>query len=190
MTKRTGPLKKTVLGGVIFLIPFVILLAVAGKAYEVMEKVAAPVASAIGIERIGAVAVINVVTVLAIIAVCYVAGLLATSKLGKGAYHGIDEKMINIFPRYSFVKSVTAEVSDRQAGAMKVVLIRFDDQSQIGFEVERSGEQVVVFLPGSPDPWSGAVSLVTPDRVTPLKVEFKTAVRTMRLAGRDALKML
>lgn len=80
MTERTGPLKKTVLGGVIFLIPFVILLAVAGKAYEVMEKVAAPVASAIGIERIGAIAVINIATVLAIIAACYIAGLLATSK--------------------------------------------------------------------------------------------------------------
>jgi uncharacterized membrane protein len=190
MTERIGPLKKTILGGVIFLIPFVILLVVAGKAYEMMEKVAAPVASAIGIERIGAIAVINIVTVLALIAACYIAGLLATSNLGKRAHDRIDEKMIDIFPRYSFVKSITAELPEQQAGAMKVVLVSFDDQSQVGFEVERSGAQVVVFLPGSPDPWSGAVSLVAPDRVKPLDVDFKTAVRTIRLAGRGALKIL
>jgi uncharacterized membrane protein len=141
MTGRTGVLKKTILGGVVFLVPFVILLAVAGKAYAVMERFAAPIAQAIGIERIGAVAVINIVTVLAIVAVCYIAGLLATSKAGRRVYERIDER-------------------------------------------------VVVFLPGSPDPWSGVVSLVTPDRVTPLQVDFTTAVRAMKLAGRGTLKIL
>jgi uncharacterized membrane protein len=190
MAKRTGVLKKTILGGVIFLIPFVILLAVAGKAYAVMEKVAAPIAKAIGIERIGAVAVINIVTVLAIVAVCYVAGLLATSNVGKRAYRRIDERMLDIFPRYGFAKSMAAGMHDEQISAMKVVLVSFDDQAQVGFEVERSDERVVVFLPGSPDPWSGVVSLVTPDRVKPLQVDFTKAVRAMKLTGRGALKML
>jgi uncharacterized membrane protein len=190
MTERTGVLKKTILGGVIFLIPFVILLAVAGKAYALMEKVAAPIARAIGVERIGAVAVLNIVTVLAIFAVCYIAGLLATSNAGRRVYGRIDERMLNIFPRYGFAKSIAAGVHDEQISVMKVVLVSFDDQAQVGFEVERSDERVAVFLPGSPDPWSGVVSLVTSDRVTPLQVDFTTAVRAMRLAGRGALKML
>jgi uncharacterized membrane protein len=190
MTERAGVLKKTILGGVIFLIPFVVLLAIAGKAYALMERFAAPIAQAIGIERIGAVAMINIVTVLAIVAVCYIAGLLATSNAGMRVYRRIDERMLDIFPRYGFAKSISAGVQNEQVSAMKVVLVGFDDQSQVGFEVERSDERVVVFLPGSPDPWSGVVSVVASDRVTPLQVDFTTAVRAMRLAGRGTLKML
>ena len=43
MTQRTGALKTTILGGAIFMIPFVILLAVAGKAYVLMQTIATPI---------------------------------------------------------------------------------------------------------------------------------------------------
>ena len=163
MAKNIGALKTTILGGARFMIPFVILLAIASKAYEVMERFAAPIAKAIGIERIGAIAVINIVTIGALVAVCYVAGLLATSDRGKRAYRTLDEKMLDLFPRYGFVKSMAAGFHQETTSSMQVVLVCLDDQSQIGFEVERNPGQVAVFLPGSPDPWSGAVVVVAAD---------------------------
>ena len=90
----------------------------------------------------------------------------------------MDDRLLDIFPRYSFIKAMASGLAQEEVAAMKVVMIRFDDQSQLGFEVERTAEQVVVFLPGSPDPWSGAVCFVTPDRVAQLDVDFKSPSRS------------
>lgn len=190
MTQRTGAVRTTILGGLVFLIPFVVLLAIAGKAYEVMRVIAQPIADAIGMEWLGAVLVVNTITALVTIVVCYVAGLLATRAAGQRLYRQIDDRLLDLFPRYGFVKAMASGLGQENIATMTVVLVRFDDQSQIGFEVERNDEQVVIYLPGSPDPWSGAVTFVTPDRVGRLDVGFNTAVKRMRLAGRGALELI
>jgi uncharacterized membrane protein len=182
-------LKTTILGGVIFLIPFVLILLFAGKVFELMSHFSRPIAAAIGIEGVGAIVMLRVVTVMLTLAVCYAAGRIAISEPGARLYRRIDERLINLFPRYGFIKATASDLASDSSKVLPVVLVRFDDQSQIGFEVERSDQQVVVFLPGSPDPWSGAVSFVTPDRVTLIDVDFNKAVKALRLAGRGSLQL-
>ena len=93
-----------------------------------------------------------------------------------------------MFPRYTFIKSVTESLrtadSDR---IMKPVRVDFDDNAQIAFEVERSHNGLVtLFVPGSPDPWSGSVVYVSAERVTPLRAELSSIVRSLRSAGRGS----
>lgn len=187
MKKKPNAFRTTVLGGLIFLVPFVVVLLILGKAFAITRAAAAPIAGAIGIDHVGAFALIDLLAVLLLVGVCWLAGHLATSRRGRALYEAFDEKLLNLFPRYGFVKSMTESLAaGKDQVTLPVVLVRFDDQSQLGFEVERSDVQVVVFLPGSPDPWSGAVSLVSPDRVQRLDVDFKTAVKSIRLLGRGA----
>ena len=191
MKKKANPFRTTAIGGAIFLVPFVVVLLVVGKALAVMKLAAEPIAQAMGLEHVGAVAVINSIAVLLLVVLCWIAGRLATSRRGQVLYQAFDEKLLDLFPRYGFVKSMAEGLSkntDGQGATLPVVLVQFDDQSQIAFEVERTLQQVVVFLPGSPDPWSGTVSLVTPDRVQRMDVDFNTAVRSIRLLGRGAGK--
>ncbi len=187
MNKKPNAFRTTVLGGLIFLVPFVVVLLILGKAFAITRTMAAPIAEAIGVDHVGAFALIDMLAVLLLIGVCWLAGHLATSRRGRALYEAFDEKLLNLFPRYGFVKSMTESLAANKGEAtLPVVLVRFDDQSQLAFEVERTAGGVVVFLPGSPDPWSGTVSLVTPDRVKRLDVEFKTAVKSIRLLGRGA----
>lgn len=187
MKKKPNAFRTTVLGGLIFLVPFVVVLLILGKAFAITRAAAAPIAGAIGVDRVGAFALIDLLAVLLLVGVCWLAGHLATSRRGRALYETFDERLLNLFPRYGFVKSMTESLATGKDDAtLPVVLVRFDDQSQLAFEVERSDVQVVVFLPGSPDPWSGAVSLVSPDRVQRLDVDFKTAVKSIRLLGRGA----
>jgi uncharacterized membrane protein len=189
VSKKTNPFRTTVLGGLIFLVPFVVVLLVLGKALAIMKAVATPIAEAIGIDHIGALAMIDLLAVLLLVGLCWLAGHAATSQRGRALYESFDEKLLNLFPRYGFVKSMTESLAEnRPEATLPVVLVHFDDQSQLGFEVERSVHQVIVFLPGSPDPWAGALSLVTPDRVQKLDVDFKTAVKSIRLLGRGGGK--
>lgn len=191
MKKQDNPFRTTAIGGAIFLVPFVVVLLVVGKALGIMRLAAEPIAQAIGLEQVGAVAVIDFIAVLLLVVLCWIAGKLATGQRGQALHRAFDEKLLDLFPRYGFVKSMAESLSvntDGRPATLPVVLVRFDDQSQVAFEVERTSQHVVVFLPGSPDPWSGAVSLVTPDRVQRADVDFSTAVRSIRLLGRGVGK--
>ena len=71
------------------------------------------------------------------------------------------------------------------------MLVRFDDLAQIAFEVERGpGNLVTVYLPASPDPWSGSVSHVTADRVEAVAADFTTVVKSLRKIGRGSSRLL
>ena len=52
------------------------------------------------------------------------------------------------------------------------------------------GDLVTVYLPGSPDPWSGSVAHVTPDRVTPLNADFNAVVKAVRKVGRGSAALI
>ena len=60
-------LKATLIGGVAFLIPVVVLMVVFGKAFELMSRLAAPVQRFVPLESIGGVAVADLVAVLAMV---------------------------------------------------------------------------------------------------------------------------
>ena len=62
-------LKATLIGGVAFLIPVVVLMVVFGKAFELMSRLAAPVQRFVPLELIGGIAVADLVAVLAMVLV-------------------------------------------------------------------------------------------------------------------------
>ena len=188
MRKKIAPIKTTIVGGLVFLVPCIIIIAIVGKAFEVMGLIAAPFSAWIPVDSIGGIATANVITVLAILIVCYLAGHVARSRSGKSMYQSLDDKMLTLFPRYSFIKSMTAGMSeDASSTALQPVRVNLDDQSQVAFEIERNEEGLVVlYIPGSPDPWSGAVIHVSAERVEPVSASFNDVVNSLRKVGRGA----
>ena len=70
---------------------------------------------------------------------------------------------------------------------LKTVLAKFDDYSQIAFEVERlSDGRAIVFLPGAPDAWSGSTVVVDADRITPLDLKSLEVVRLAKNLGKGS----
>ncbi|MGB2335808.1 MAG: hypothetical protein ACPH5V_00745, partial [Alcanivorax sp.] len=69
---------------------------------------------------------------------------------------------------------------------MVPVQVRFDDYSQLCFEVGRADDgEVTIYLPGAPDPWSGSLIQVTADRVERLTMSMPQAVSYIRNLGRE-----
>jgi uncharacterized membrane protein len=81
---------------------------------------------------------------------------------------------------------------DQAKTQMKPVLIRLGDVSRIGFETERDEDagRVTVYLPGSPDAWSGKAVLVSADRVDRLDAHFGDAVATCEQLGRGSAALI
>ena len=183
--------KTIVVGGLVFLVPFAVALLVLGKVYRVSMRVAEPLDGMIPIEAVGGVALANILAVAIILLACFLAGVVATRTWGKRLYGKIDEWLLNLIPRYGFVKSMTESIGGELDSTLRPVLVRFDDLSQIGFEVERGpGDLVTVYLPGSPDPWSGSVAQVTSDRVDALAVDFAAVIQSLRKIGRGSSELL
>jgi hypothetical protein len=68
---------------------------------------------------------------------------------------------------------------------LRPVLLSFDDQQQLGYDIERLADgRAVVFVPGSPDAWSGNVLLVDAARLQPLAIDPTAMARSMQGMGR------
>lgn len=184
-------LKTMIVGGLIFLIPFGVVLLAFGKVFSVSMSLAEPLADRIHVEKVAGVALVEILAVVIILAACLLAGIAANSAAGQRLYRKLDELLLTLIPRYAFVKSMTDSIGGRDATVLQPVLVRFDDLAQIAFEVERGpGDLVAVYLPGSPDPWSGSVAHVTPDRVDPLGGDFASVVKSLRKVGRGSIALL
>ena len=180
--------KNTLIGGLIFMVPVVIVFAILGKAIEIMMMVAKPLNKLIPIDSVGQIAMVNILAVLAVVLCCFFAGIIARGKAAQKVYRLLDTKLQAI-PGYTFFKGMTQNMNDNEdsENSFKPVIVKFDDNTQIGFEIERSdGGNVVVYLPGAPNPWSGAVANFTADRVNPLSMTVAQAFGHMKQFGRGS----
>jgi len=192
--------KTTILGGVIFLLPFAVIVFLLGQIVQVIYSVAARLNTVVPQWSFGGVSLAVVLATLALAGLCYAAGLAARRSLARRFSEKIERNVLLFFPRYAIWKSqLTSNVGgEHSATAPQPVLVTFDELSRIGFEIERSAASasgdpnatVTVYLPGSPDPWNGQVVHVESRRVTPLAMRFSEAAGMCEAMGRGASAML
>lgn len=185
-------LRTTVLGGILFLVPIVLLVFIVGKAIALANHLAAPLAGILPIESFAGFAVVNLLAILILVLVCFFAGLAAKAAPAQRFVDSLENKVLSKVPAYDFLKSkITAMVPADEVEGLKPVLARFDDSWQIAFEVERvKGGIVTLFLPGAPDPWSGSVCYMTEDRVKSLDVSLLSTVNELKGLGKGSIEKL
>lgn len=187
------PIKTTLIGGIVFLIPLAICLAVTGKLFLLTSKLVAPLSALIPVDSIGGIAIAKLMTVIVILVFCFLAGLIARSTLGRKIFTSLESKLYVFVPRYAFVKSMTASLSgdNNDLKGLTPVRVNFDDYTQIAFEVERTTEgMVTIYLPGAPDVWSGIIIHVNQDQVERLDTDFITVIQSLRKVGVGSGKLM
>jgi uncharacterized membrane protein len=98
MRIESGPIKTTILGGVVFLVPLVILIAIFGKVFVFMSKIAEPISSILPVDSIAGIAVVELVTVMATLLLCFLAGLAAKSAFGARISEAVESKLLTFSP--------------------------------------------------------------------------------------------
>lgn len=192
--------KTTILGGIIFLLPFAIVVFLLGQIAQIIYSVAAQLNDAIPLPQwtVGGVSTAVLIVTLALLLLCYLAGVAARLSFSRRFSETIERNLLLLFPRYAVWKSQLASNLSAGVGAdaahpgMHPVLVAFDDHARIGFEIERTaaGDQATVYLPGSPDPWTGHVVHVISDRVKPLTINFHQATALCEQMGRGVSRIL
>lgn len=178
-------LRTTILGGALFLAPFVILVILLSKALEITRGAIRPIAERLPFESLIGLEAPKILAGLLLVVVCFVAGLFARTSRAKRLVGWLETALLSNLPGYSFMKNVGEEyAAGAPTSGHESVLVRLDDSYQLGFLVERlASGHVVVFLPGAPKPWNGDVLIVEDSRVTLLSPSSKVAVRCLQQLG-------
>jgi uncharacterized membrane protein len=181
-------IKPTVIGGILFLVPIVIFIAIIGKALTLTNKLIIPLAGKFFTDTAGEMVLMHILSFGILVLLCFFAGLAAKTLIAKRLVKKLESHFLDKIPAYELLKAKAhSALSSEEMDDLVPVVVRFDDSWQLAFKIERlSDGKVVIFLPGSPDPWSGSVCVVTGDRVTPLAVTVKVAADLMKRLGRGS----
>lgn len=185
-------IKTTIMGGILFLVPIAIFIAVIGKGLEFTGAIARPMADVLPVNMVGGVAVAHVLAILLLLLICFLAGLIARAAIARKAVDALEANVLSRVPAYALLKTKTQSMlSPEDIEGMSSVIVRFDNSWQIGFEIERVQDgKVALFLPGSPDAWSGSVCVVDEDRVTPLDLPVAAVAKMAKQLGKGARDVL
>jgi len=174
---RVNFVKTTLVGGLLFLVPVAFLLFILGKALGVMMVVARPMAGWIPIDRIGGVAVANLIALAVLVLVCFIAGLLARNAMATRAVRRLEERVLMKIPGYAVVRGLKSGFDESEEAHMKPVIADLGFGQRIGFEMQKLADgRSVLYLPGCPNTWSGITMITTSKQISYLDVPFKDII--------------
>lgn len=191
--KSFGFLKTTAIGGLIFLLPLIVIGALVGQIVPIVLSIATFLSDYLDVKTPAGITLLIGLALGIVLLMCFAAGLVARWSIGRSLSRLIEKNLILLFPRYAIYREqLKGSIGgDHNRPEMLPVLVRLDDMTRIAFEAERTNDKLVsVYLPGSPDPWSGWVVFMSPERVERLDIPFSEALGICERMGRESLYLL
>jgi uncharacterized membrane protein len=178
-------LKSTLVGGVMFLVPVVLIIIVLKHALKLAGQIAQPLAEMLPIRQVGGVAVATIIAVAMLLLVAFLAGLLSRTGPGRRITHWFEESILGGLPQYRMVKSLAEGLTQIEDGTgMQPVLMRGDEGWMLGYQMEEMPDGWrVIFLPASPTPMSGNVIYAEGSRVRRLDLTMREAMVLVKRLG-------
>lgn len=183
-TAATKFLKATIVGGLLFLLPVVLILIVLRRALQAAGKVAEPLSALLPDALAGAVAA-TILAALVLVLISFLAGLVARTRAGRRTMRLVENSLLGGIPQYQLVKGMAEGLAQvENAEGVKPALVSIEDGWQIGYLLEPlENGWVTVFLPQAPTPMSGTVMYLPADRVRPLEIPMVKAVSIVKHIG-------
>lgn len=98
-----------------FLVPEVVLVMILAKAAGLMMMVAEPMAAWVPIDAVGGVALANVLPVLAVVLIYFIAGLVARAAFPRAIVGSLESKVLSKTPGYEIIKDVLSGLEEDDA---------------------------------------------------------------------------
>jgi uncharacterized membrane protein len=188
----TGFLKATLAGGLLFLLPVVLIVIVLSHAMQLAAKIAKPISNLLPVETVIGVPGETCLAALLLILLSLGAGLVARTNAGKRIMSWFENSLLGGLPQYQLMKSMAEGFAHvESAESVNPVLVSIEDGWQMGYLLEPlENGWVTVFLPQSPTPMSGNVMYLPADRVRPLGITMVQAMAIVKRMGVGSAEVL
>jgi uncharacterized membrane protein len=180
--------RTTIVGGLFFLAPIIVLIVIISKAFDFAKKglnavlVHIPVASDLS----AGTATLLSVGLLAL--VCFLAGLVGRTMTAQRAVDILESSVLSKIPGYEYLKQESASaLGVAEIEELPVVFVPMEGGWQFGVRTGAlSNDLVSVFVPGAPNPHSGSVFFFSADNVRPAGLKMAAALNCLRRCGAGA----
>lgn len=181
--RHIGFFKTTAIGGVVFLLPLIVVGALLGQVGYLAWQAAEAINPYLPFHETAGLIGLFAATVAGLVALCFFCGMLARRSLGRWFTGQAERYLAMLFPRYAVFKDqLTGNLG---TGSLRPVVAKIGPWTRIAVEVERDDAAgVTVYLPSSPDPWTGTIAVVPPEAVTPIEGDFGDVMATFEKLGR------
>ena len=176
------------MGGLFFLAPIVVLIVILAKALDYANKgldaVLAHIPAASDLSAGGATAL----SVAFVALLCFLAGLVAHSVTAQRVVGALESSVLSKIPAYEYLKREGASaLGVAQTTELPVVFVPMEGGWQFGVQTDTLGNGLVsVFIPGAPNPHSGAVFFFPADIVRPAGVKLVGGLNCLKRCGGGA----
>lgn len=179
-----GAVFKTVIGGILFLLPIIVIVFLLSKAVSFARRVLEPVIKALGWDWVGGGATVTLIAIAVLLIVSYAAGLFARTALGGSTFSWVENSVLSLFPQWRLARAFIESFEAETRSATEVVLVPTDAGWCLGFVLEKpEGDWWTIFVPGSPQWLSGSVAFAHGDQVRPSGLTPAQAIMLMRRCG-------
>ena len=183
-------IKTTLTGGVLFLLPFILIVTLLKEVFIFLFKISSPISKYLP-EIIFGLDGSNILAIFLLVVICFISGLLFRTKRVKKFTKNIEENILNLMPGYALIKSITADaIGEKVEHNMTPILIKDDTSWNLAFLVEEQDHLCTVFIPDAPRHDAGEVKIVPTELIKKLDVSTHVFARSIKNYGKGANKWL
>jgi uncharacterized membrane protein len=178
-------LRTTILGGALFLMPVVVLAYLLNKAFEFARHGLKPVAKLIPDQFVSGATMEAAMAIGLIVILCFLAGLFARTVWAQTITSKLESAVLSNVPAYEYLKQAGSSMMGLgEMAEHPVVLAQVEGAWRLGVQTDAAGSGLTaVFIPNSPNTFSGSVYFVTSDKVRPLNVPLRSALSCLEQLG-------
>jgi len=174
-----------VVGGLLFLLPLVLVALLLGHAIRLAGKVAKPITDTLQVDAVIGSGGEEALAILMLVVLSILAGLFARTKAGRTMMRWAESSFLGGLPQYQMVKTMAEGLAQVEgADGARPALINIEEAWQLGYVLEPLGNGwVAVFLPQAPTPLSGNAMYMPEERVRPLTITMVQAMAIVKRMG-------
>jgi uncharacterized membrane protein len=176
--------KTTLIGGLLVVLPIYLSVLLLAKTLSAIFALLSPVTAAIP----AGVQFRQLIAILIVIAVCFVAGIVVRTRAGLRAKNAFERSVLEKIPGYALVRGLSQRVSgDQNQAAFQPAFVELEDALAPAFIIEELEDgRYTVLVPSVPTPAAGSLFILPPERVHPVDVPFTQAVKVISKWGTGA----
>ncbi len=185
-------IKTTFIGGILFLLPFVVMIILVREALRYLTKLVTPLARFFPFETVFGIDASYMFSIFILVFIAFLAGLVARTGLALNFRKKIEYSILCRIPGYSMFKRMAEEKGKLDPSTnLQVALVPDDEKWQFCFILEwHSNDFVTVFIPDAPNPTSGSVAFYPNQEIRIVDVPVSEVIKCLSKSGLGAERLL
>lgn len=136
----------------------------------------------------------DIIIIFIILGLCFVVGLAVRTKVGRFLQEGLEKHILSVAPGYRMIKETVIQVLGRERPPFSsVVMVRpYECETLMTAFItdEHPGGWLTVFIPTGPNPTTGYIVHLPPDRVHRLNARTNEAIRSVISCGAGSARIM